>query len=352
MGKASKAKAATKAERLDSRVVLLRAESLNDSVRRFRMVAYTGAEVGRCWGRLVVDLQGIKVPEKLPILLNHNPDQVVGYADEHELGDDGLVLEGPLVPTPEAARVEALSDAGFPWTASIGIRALSVEQVREGAVVQCNGLDVSGPCDVWRSSELFETSFIAANPADKATSAAALGEEHQMTPEEFLAANPAAVQAWRDEGATREREAATARLQALRAAIPGRPEFVLEQFASGSDVVHAKAALADVLLSEQAAAPAPAPAAAPAPVLDALRAQAGVGLGFDGPARQGGVRSSTAGLPPAERARVEFASDPAIARAFGSEEALAAYYRAESRGLVSPNVVQRAAGCLTGSPQE
>lgn len=70
--------------------------------------------------------------------------------------------------------------------------------------------------------------------------------EAPMTPDEFAKAHPEAVEKWKQEGA----DLSLARFCKLRAAIPGRPEFVAEQFAGGASVVDAKAALSDVLLGE------------------------------------------------------------------------------------------------------
>jgi phage head maturation protease len=323
--------------------------------RRFRMVAYTGAEVTRSYGRAIADLSGISIPSKLPILLNHDENSVVGYADKAELTERGLELSGQIIEDePAGKRVATLSDRGFPLTASIGARIERVEKLDDGKTAKCNGRDVSGPLTVWRQVSLFETSFVTSNPADKNTSAAALGEEPVMTPEEFAAANPAAVTAWKADAAKAEREALMGRLDSLLKAVPDRTSFVLAQFLAGADVVTAKAALSDVLTEElKAAKAAPAaPVAAPAPqanaTLDALKAKADhPGLGF-GPDRQ--EPENTANLAPADRARVEFARDPAARAAFGSEAALAAYYKAEAAGLVSTDVVNRAAGLLRGAP--
>lgn len=321
--------------------------------RRFKMRAYTGAEFLRSYGRAMADLSGFDVPARLPILLNHDESRVVGYADRHQITDEGLVLEGNLVDTPDGAMVGRLSDQGFPWTASVGVEIAKSEAVKEGERARCNGKDVEGPCTLWRKLSLFETSFVTAGPADKATSAAALVEEYCMTPEEFAAANPAAVAAWKAEGAKQERDALTGRLDALTKAIPGRPEFVLAQFLAGADVTVAKAALADVLVEElktAKAAPAPVAAAevnaATAAVLASLKARADhPGIGFDAAARQDltAAPQDPAGKAKADAAAMNGLVDPA---------ALEAFYRAEARGLVRPEVVTRAAAVMGGALKE
>lgn len=321
------------------------------AARRFKVLAYTGAEFDRLYGKAVADLSGFDVPAKLPMLVNHDDDvqSVAGYADKATMTERGLELEGPLSTATAGGKLVAqLSDEGFPLKASIGVRIHKSEALTEGQTAKCNGRDVSGPMTIWRKVSLFETSFVTANPADKNTTAAALAEEKPMTADEFLKANPDAVKAWKDEAAKAERLAMTGRLDALLKEIGDRPLFVLEQFKAGADVRDAKAALCDVLRAEKAA-PAPTPAPAGNTVLDALKAKAGnPGMGFDGKARQDASAEQIASLPPLERAKAEFAADPNLAR-FTTVENLAACYRAEATGQVNVNTIARAASVLTGA---
>ena len=317
-----------------------------DTQKRFRMVAYTGAEFMRFYGRAVADLAGLSAPAKLPILVNHDEEAVAGYADSSELTDKGLVLEGPLlVDEPAGARIARLSASGFPLTASIGVDITQVERLNEGQSAKCNGQTVTGPLTIWRKASLFETSFVTSNPADKNTSAAALSEEIPMTADEFLAANPAAVAAWKAEGAKVERE----RCADLTAAIKDRPEFVLAQFVAGADVLTAKAALSDVLSAEIVEAKkAPAQAATNSATLDALKQKAGnPGVGFDGNAREGAsAPKSFEGLPPAERAKAELDAAPEMRKAGLTVQTLTRYYEAEQRGQIRTTTVDRAATAM------
>jgi hypothetical protein len=334
-------------------VELLKADAAG-ALRSFRMLAYTGAEIMRWYGRVVVDMDGLTVPKKLPILLNHDANLVAGYATSSEVTGKGLVLTGALLSGEAGPRVAQMSDDGFPLTASIGVNIAATEELEAGQSAKCNGKTVEGPLTIWRKASLFETSFVTANPADKSTSAAALTQEKPMKPEEFLKAFPDAVKAWKDEAAKAEREALMARLGELLKAIPGRAEFVLAQFSQGADVLTAKAALCDVLQAEKAeAAKAHAAPSAPAPnpVLEALKQKAGnPGVGFDGVAREKAGAEQLGALPPLERAKAEFAKDPQLAK-FTTVEALAACYRAEARGLVRPDTITRAASVMAGAQE-
>jgi hypothetical protein len=274
-------------ERLNGAVEVLTTES---GPRRFRMVANTGAAFERRYGKTVADLSALTVPKKLPILLNHNENEVVGFADSHELTAEGLVLHGQFVDEPASARVQKLSDSGFPLTASVGVREITKKLVDDGKSARLNGKDFTGPLTVWAKGALFECSVVTANPADMNTTAAALVEETPMTPDEFLKANPEAVKAWKDAAAKAQALADKTRLADLLKAMPaGRERFVLEQYAAGADLLTAKAALADVLMAEASErAKAPKDEAPKDPLLEALKAKADhPGLGFNGNARQG-----------------------------------------------------------------
>lgn len=331
-------------------VELLKADA-GTKLRAFRMVAYTGAEFSRWYGRTLIDIEGLTVPKRLPILLNHSEGQVAGYATAHEITAKGLVISGSLLSGEAGPRVAQMSDDGFPLTASLGVNITATEELEAGKSAVCNGKSVEGPCTIWRKATLFETSFVTSNPADKATSAAALTQESPMKLEDLTKAHPDLVKSIRDAAATTEREALMARLGALLKAIPGRAEFVLAQFSVGADVNTAKAALCDVLQAEATAAaskPAPTPASAGNPVLDALKQKAGnPGLGFDGVARENASAEQLAALPPLERAKAEFAANPDLAQ-FTTIQNLAACYRAEAAGQIRGDTITRAAGVMTG----
>lgn len=207
----------TTLETLSARAEVLRGEG---KARRFRMVANTGAEFARSFGRAVVDLSGVKVPGKLPILLNHDANRVVGYADRSERTSEGLVLHGCLVATDAAAEVSRLADQGYPWTASIGLCIERVEQVKDGDSARCNGREVSGPLAVWRCATLTETSFISANPADRATSVALLSGEGG-SPREARARRAATFLLSGEDLATVNRDVASGRTT-FEAALSGR----------------------------------------------------------------------------------------------------------------------------------
>lgn len=152
-------------------------EKKADGARRFSGVGYTGKmiEGHYYWGRVMFDLSTMEVPAKMPILLNHDATQIVGFSDAFDTKlSEGLKLEGVLSSATECGRnVAALSDEGFPWQMSVRISPKRIEEVKEGASVVCNGQTVEGPCYVFRDSKLSETSFTPIG-WDSGTSATAL----------------------------------------------------------------------------------------------------------------------------------------------------------------------------------
>lgn len=157
--------------------------------RRFSMLAYTGAAVERSFGKAVFDLSGIEMPPsgRVPILLNHDENKIVGFADTLEMdAERGLVLSGVISEhTEEGRKVAALSDEGFAWQASVGLQVTKWAEHKEGEL-KLNGQSFDGPIHVGQRTRLLESSFVPAG-ADKNTQAVALAaattEEVELTTE-------------------------------------------------------------------------------------------------------------------------------------------------------------------------
>lgn len=144
--------------------------------RRFSMLAYTGAAVERMFGKAVFDLSGIEMPPsgRVPILLNHDENKIVGFADTLEMdAERGLVLSGVISEhTEEGRKVAALSDEGFAWQASVGLQVTEWAEHKDGEL-KLNGQSFDGPIHVGKRTRLLESSFVCAG-ADKNTQAVAL----------------------------------------------------------------------------------------------------------------------------------------------------------------------------------
>lgn len=126
----------------------------------FQIEAYTGAIVDRWWGKLAIDLEGITARQSIPIFRDHERSQIVGYSQKTWI-DKSFFLSGRFSKTtPHAAEVRALAGEGFPWQASIGVMPRQVLQIQNGETYMVNGQDITGPAEVWKKSEIFETSFV------------------------------------------------------------------------------------------------------------------------------------------------------------------------------------------------
>jgi phage major head subunit gpT-like protein len=163
------------------------ADAPADGSKRFKMRAYTGGpiQVGYYGAPVVIDMAGLKAAAPLPILLNHDPEKIVGHADELTAGDSTLDLAGVMSGGgPESAQVMASAKLGFPWKASVGARPDKMEFLAEGTTAKVNGKTVTGPVYVARKSTLGEVSFVAmaADPKTSAKVAAIAAFSHPKEP--------------------------------------------------------------------------------------------------------------------------------------------------------------------------
>lgn len=127
----------------------------------FEILAYSGVEIERFWGRMVIALDGIKSAQRMPIFRDHDPSRIVGYSTS-ATSEGAFSVSGVFSDATEAGEeVRALAAEGFPWQASIGVQALRVLELRAGEQREVNGRTVTGPIDVWLESRVAEVSFVA-----------------------------------------------------------------------------------------------------------------------------------------------------------------------------------------------
>jgi len=131
----------------------------------FSMVAYTGGQMTvRNWPNpVVVDLSGLSISARSrPVLLGHDPRQIVGHTTRIEVVDTKIIVEGVISGTGEAAKeVVASAQNGFPWRASIGTTVSQAEFIEEDQKVEINGRKFSGPLYAIRQAVLGEVSFVS-----------------------------------------------------------------------------------------------------------------------------------------------------------------------------------------------
>lgn len=154
--------------------VELQAAASEGSRPSFTIAAYTGVPMRVAGSSLpvVVDLAGLKASsQELPILLDHDPTQIVGMASGVTIDKQGVNLAGTVTGDDGAsAKVITHARNGFKWKASIGAQVTRKEFLQAGSSAKVNGREVVGPLIIARAAELVETSFVAIG-ADSNTSA-------------------------------------------------------------------------------------------------------------------------------------------------------------------------------------
>lgn len=148
---------------LQAPVELAKEESSGD----FEINAYTGAVVDRWWGKLAIEVSGIKSKVQMPILLGHDISKIVGYSISTKKDKDFRVVGKFSSVTDEAQRVKGLADEGFPWQASIGVRPIKILSLDDKADAIVNGEKLKGPAEIWLESEVVETSFVPLGADDR-----------------------------------------------------------------------------------------------------------------------------------------------------------------------------------------
>jgi hypothetical protein len=162
--------------------------------KKFRIVAYTGAQIRQAWSRepVVIDLAGMTLPSTIPIVFGHDYSlgSILGQGRPSVQGGQ-LVVEGEILADSDAARqVLALAAAGYEWQASVGADVGRHLRFGEDQSTTANGQTLVGPVRVVRASTLRETSFVTLG-ADRSTAISIAAEEAS---EELLMADNATPQ--------------------------------------------------------------------------------------------------------------------------------------------------------------
>jgi hypothetical protein len=117
-------------------------------LRRFRMLAYTGASMvipGYDFP-VVIDLAGLEVPSQArPVLRQHDPARIIGHTETVLVGSEVTVSGVVSGAGEDAQEVIRAADNGFPWQVSVGADPIEVESVGRGVRVTVNGREFEGP---------------------------------------------------------------------------------------------------------------------------------------------------------------------------------------------------------------
>ena len=153
--------------------------------KKFRIVAYTGAQIRQGWSRepVVIDLAGMQLPATVPVVLGHDYTlgSILGQGRPFvEAGQ--LIVEGEiLAQNGNADQVAALAAAGYQFQASVGADVRRHQKIDAEGVTQVNGAAHVGPVRVVKASALREVSFVTLG-ADAATSVAIAAEADEEIP--------------------------------------------------------------------------------------------------------------------------------------------------------------------------
>jgi hypothetical protein len=130
----------------------------------FSGVAYSGGPVPNYgWhGDMAIDLASMTLPQgEVAVLLNHDPNQVVGRARVMNDGRQLTIHDGRLSSvTEEGRKVAGLLDEGQPWALSIGVNG-RMEAADRAKPAPINGRTLAVDT-VMRSARLLEVSFVPA----------------------------------------------------------------------------------------------------------------------------------------------------------------------------------------------
>ena len=168
--------------KLDSGVEFLQAAE-GDSApagKKFRIVAYTGAQIRQGWSRepVVIDMAGMELPATVPVVIGHDYalGSILGQGRPFvEAGQ--LIVEGEILADNENARqVMALAAAGYQFQASVGADVRRHQKIDAEGVTTVNGQAHVGPVRVVKASVLRETSFVTLG-ADSATKVSIAAED-------------------------------------------------------------------------------------------------------------------------------------------------------------------------------
>ncbi|NCA22387.1 MAG: hypothetical protein EBS86_14780, partial [Crocinitomicaceae bacterium] len=160
--------------KLDSGVEFIQAAE-GDSMpsgKKFRIVAYTGAQIRQGWSRepVVIDMAGMQLPATVPVVVGHDYalGSIVGQGRPFiEAGQ--IIVEGEILADNENARqVAALGAAGYQFQASVGADVRRHQKIDAEGVTTVNGTAHIGPVRVVKASALREVSFVTLG-ADAAT---------------------------------------------------------------------------------------------------------------------------------------------------------------------------------------
>ena len=163
-------------------------QAVENGAAKLKFQGYSGDKVDlRDYGLdypLVYDIQGISIPNKVPILFDHW--DLIGHSTSVRKMDNGGALRGKglaSIPGNNTDKVVVGLKNGFPWEASMGLRLQNaetdVEFMPKGHKFTVNNREFVGPMYVARKTQLVEMT-VTASGRDSNTSFELLNSETRM----------------------------------------------------------------------------------------------------------------------------------------------------------------------------
>ncbi len=210
----------------------------------FSMKAYNGGimEVAHA-GAVAVDLSGMKIKDKTPILFGHdgkNASSILGQTTKitasNRLEASGQILGD----SPTVRQVIALARNGYSFQASIGATIDSYEDVEDGDTAEINGQLLSGPFRKVTASTLREISIVPMG-ADSTTETAIAAEKANNNNQEDIMASKENIEAPTADHIRAEAVAEQSRILQVQAAAKDYPEIAAKAVKDGWDEAQTKA---------------------------------------------------------------------------------------------------------------
>ena len=151
-------------------------------------IAYAGGQLDLGWGApVVVELSGMKIPDNIPLLANHEnkTGSRVGVVAVSINGNE-VQIDGEIIATNDAAKeIIVQAKAGLDWQLSIGAAVVKETFVPDGESVKANDSTHDGPFYHVTASKLREVSVVPVG-ADSETSMKVAASLHLIKKENLM----------------------------------------------------------------------------------------------------------------------------------------------------------------------
>jgi hypothetical protein len=128
---------------------------------KFSGTAYSGGRVP-AYG-VVIDVDTTEVPKKMPLLMEHQRQNIIGVIDAGEKSGAKIIVAGKLfsdMTGGDAERVAKLSQRGAPYQMSVGLFGYTEEYIPAGQSATVNGELQQGPVVILRNGRVRECSIV------------------------------------------------------------------------------------------------------------------------------------------------------------------------------------------------